>query len=140
MEERIITGYIAAGAFDSAKRFYLEIRKLLDLGVGFSNDTGPQLWTIGFLEKDENLMSTALKDSDTGSYMAMLTAFWNFAAHDDSQGMEQQMDELTERYESQEGPESTGRILKGFVPLIPALKDPNNPDHKKGAGLFWQIE
>lgn len=136
LEERIITGYIAAGAFDSAKRFYLEIRKLLDLGVGFSNNTGPQLWTIGFLEKDENLMITALKDSDTGSYMAMLTAFWNFAAHDDSQGMEQQMDELTERYESQEGPESTGRILKGFVPLIPALKDPNSPDHEKALDYF----
>lgn len=136
LEERIITSYIAAGAFDSAKRFYLEIRRMLDLGVGFSNNTGPQLWTVGFLEKDEKLMRTALEDSDTGSYMAMLTAFWNSAAHEDSQGMEQEMDELIDRYESQQGPDSTGRILKGFVPLIPALKNPKNPDHEKALDYF----
>jgi hypothetical protein len=136
LEERVITGYIAARAFDSAKRFYLEVRTMLDLGVGFSNNTGPQLWAVGCLEKDENLMSTALKDSDTGSYSAMMTAFWNFAVHDDSQGMEQEMDELVDRYESQQGPESTGRTLKGFIPLIPALKDPNNPDHEKALDYF----
>jgi hypothetical protein len=136
LEERVITTYIAAGAFDSAKRFYFEIRKILALGVGFSNNTGPQLWTVGFLQKDENLMRTALDDSDTGSYMAMMLAFWNSAAHGDAQGMEQQMDDLIQRYESQQGPESTGPILKGFVPLIPALKDPKSPDHEKALDYF----
>jgi hypothetical protein len=140
LEERVITTYIAAGAFDSAKRFYLEIRKMLDLDVGFSNNTIPQLWTIGFLQKDENLMNLALADGNTGSYMAMLTAFWNYAAHEDDKGMEQEMDDLIQRYESEQGPESTGRVLKGFVPLIPALKDPKNPDHEKALDYFGKSD
>jgi hypothetical protein len=136
LEERIITGYIAAGAFDSAKRFYREIRTMLDLEVCFSNNTGPQLWAIGFVQKDEDLMRTALEDSNTGSYRAMLLAFWNCAVHDDDKGMEQQMNDLIERYESDKGPESTGRMLKNFIPLIPALKDVKSPDHQKALDYF----
>ena len=136
LEERIITGYIAAGAFDSAKRFYREIRTMLELEVGFSNNTGPQLWAIGFMQKDEDLMKTALEDSNTGSYTAMLLAFWNCAAHDDSKGMDQQVDDLIERYEPDKGAETTGRILKGFIPLIPALKDAKSPDHQKALDYF----
>ncbi|HTY87538.1 MAG TPA: hypothetical protein VMB80_08745 [Candidatus Acidoferrum sp.] len=136
LEERIITGYIAAGAFDSAKRFYREIRTMLDLEVAFSNNTGPQLWAIGFLQKDENLMATALEDSNTGSYRAMMLALWNCAVHGDPQGMERQMDDLVERYESSSGSESNGRVIKNFIPLIPALQDPQSPDHQKALDYF----
>ena len=140
LEERVITSYIAAGAFDSAKRFYYEIRTMLDLGVGFSNNSSPQLWTIGFLQKDESLMKTALADGNTGSYRAMMTALWNYAVHEDYDGMTQEMDDLIQRYESQQGPESAGRVLKGFVPLIPALKDPQNPDHEKALDYFGKSD
>jgi hypothetical protein len=136
IEHKVIKDYIHVCAFDSVKRFYFQMRKLIESDVQFSNLTGPFLWAVGFMQKDEELMRTAMEDSDTGSYQAILLAFWNSAAHDDDEGMSREMDYLIERYESKAGTESTGRILKGFVPLLPALKDPKHPDHGKALDYF----
>jgi hypothetical protein len=140
LEERIITGYIAGGDFNSAKRFYRQIRKIIDFDVGFSNNSGQQLWMIGFLQGDEDLMKTVLADCDTGSYIAMLTAYWNCAAHEDYPGMTEQADAIVDRYESDQGPQSTGRLLKGFLPLIPALKDKNDPGHQQALDYFGKAK
>jgi hypothetical protein len=63
----------------------------------------------------------------------MVTAILNYAAHDQIGKMSDQTDELIERYEQDEGPLSAGRVLKSFVPLLDALKDPQAP--RRGEAL-----
>ena len=109
---------------------------MVSRGVSFSNWLAPKAWLLGFLQGDEALMELALEDSATGSYLAMITAIWHYAAHDQVEKMEAQVAELIERYEPNAGPSSLGRMTKGFVPLLPALKDPKHPRHEEALDYF----
>lgn len=136
LAHRVFIGYIHAGAYKSAKRFYLQARDVIERDVWFSNHLGPECWMLGWLTQDKKLMNTALEDSDTGSQIAMQLAFWHHVVRDDTKAMESQLDELIGRYETRQGPQSTGRRLKEFLPLLPALKDPKHRDHARALDFF----
>ena len=130
LEQDILNGYITGGAWKSAKRFYTQARDVLSRDVGFSNWLTPQIWMLGFLTKDEDLMQLALEDSNTGSYAAMMTAVWHYTSHDELEKAERQLTELIDRYEPEQGPQSQGRMMKAFIPMIHALKDTKDPQHE----------
>jgi hypothetical protein len=136
LEQDILNGYIVGVAWKSAKRFYTQAREVVSREVGFSNWLAPKAWVLGFLQGDEALMDLALEDSNSGSQLAMITVIWHYLAHDQVEKMEAQIDQLIERYEPNAGPQSPGRMLKGFVPLLPALKDPKHPRHEEALDYF----
>jgi hypothetical protein len=55
---------------------------------------------------------------------------------DDTNALTDNVQELIDRYETQKGPDSRGRRLLAFLPLLPALHDPQNSDHKKALEYF----
>jgi hypothetical protein len=140
LQQDVFNNYISGGAWKSAKRFYTQVRNVVSRDVEFSNMLAPQAWMMGFLTGDEDLMDMALEDSDTGSYSSMVTAIWHAAAHERTDEMEKQLDGLIERYESEEGPRSQGRMIKSFIPLIPALKNPKDPLHGDALDHFGKSE
>jgi len=140
LEQDVFNNYISGGAWKSAKRFYTQVRKVVSRDVKFSNILAPQAWMMGFLTGDEDLMDMALEDSNTGSYSSMMTAIWHDAAHERTDEMKKQLDELIERYESEQGPRSQGRMMKSFIPLIPALKNPKDPQHGDALDHFGKSE
>jgi hypothetical protein len=140
LEQDILNGYIFGGAWKSAIRFYKQARETVSRDVGFSNFLTPQVWMMGFLDNDDDLMNLAFEDSDTGSYSSMITAVWHYTAHDQFDKVEQQLSELISRYESEWGPRSLGRTMKGFLPLIPALKDPKHPRHEETLDYFGKSD
>jgi len=89
-----LNGYLVGGAWKSAARFYSQARAMVSRDVDFSNYLAPQAWMLGFLEKDEKLMRMAVEDSDSGSYLSMITQTWNCAAHGDYARMEKVVDDL----------------------------------------------
>ena len=140
LETAVVNSYISGGAWKSIKRFYRQSREVLPHDVSFSNCMAPKAWMLGFLTGDEDLMKLALEDSQTGSAAAMWTHIWHYAAHDRVEKMETQIDEMIERYESQKGPRSPGRMTKDFVRLMPALKDPQAPEHEAALDHFGKTE
>jgi hypothetical protein len=140
LEQSILNGYIVGGAWKSAKRFYTQAREVVTREVGFSNFMAPKAWMLGFLDGDENLMTLALEDSNSGSSLAMLTTVWHYAVHDQTRKMQDQLDELIERYESDGRQNSQGRKMKSFIPLMPALKDPKHPRHEEALDHFGKSE
>ena len=136
VQRRVFREYLLAGAFKAAKRFYLQVHDLVEDRVDFSNSMASHGYLLGFQSGDRKLMETALKDSDSGSFTSMLTLIWDCAARDDIVGMRSQAQELIERYESQNAPNSLGNKLMKFIPLIPALKDSTSPDHTKALDFF----
>ena len=139
LEQDILNGYIFSGAWKSAKRFYKQARDTVSRNVGFSNFVSPQMWMLGFLEGDEDLMNLALED-DTGSYFSMMTTVWHSTSHDQFKKVEQQLSALVERYESEQGPRSVGRTMKGFLPLLPALKDAKHSQHEEALDYFGKSD
>jgi hypothetical protein len=140
LEQDVFNNYISGGAWKSAKRFYTQVRNVISRDVKFSNMLAPQAWMMGFLTGDEDLMEMALEDSNTGSYPSMVTAIWHDAAHERTDEMEKQLNELIGRYESEQGPRSQGRMMKSFIPLIPALKNPEDPQHGEALDHFGKSE
>jgi hypothetical protein len=140
LEQDILNGYIVRGAWKSAKRFYIQAREVVSRDVGFSNWLAPKAWMLGFLQGDEALMKLAIEDSNTGSYAAMATMTWHALAHDQVDKAKAQLEELIERYEPDAGPRSQGREMKGFLPLLPALKDSKHPRHAEALDYFGKSE
>jgi len=88
------------------------------------------------LQGDEDTMRLALEDSDTGSYSCMITTIWHYTAHGDTNKLEAQLDELIQRYESEQGAASQGRVMKSFIPLIPALANARDPRREAALDHF----
>ncbi len=136
LEQSILNGYIVAGAWKSAERFYRQSREAVAADVSFSNFLSPEIWMLGFLKNDEDTMKLAFEDSNTGSAMAMLTRMWHFAAHSDYTQLEHEVDDYIQRYQPRGGDDSQGQMIKNFIPLIPALADPKNPKHGEALDFF----
>ncbi len=141
---RVFSDYVAAHAYESAKRFYDQIDGVIDERVGFSNGIGPRRFTLALMENDQPGMIQALKDSETASYSDMVLNIVAAAAMENYEAMETQVNECMERYPASEtnanGEEDMMRKLKAFIPLIPALKDPANPDHGKALDFFQKYQ
>lgn len=140
LEYSIMAEYINSGAWKSAERFYRQAREIVSRDVEFSNILPPQIWMMGFLQDNEEAMNLAVEDSDTGSRGCMMTAVYQYAAQGQFDRVDRQLSEIIERYESEQGPRSSARVLKQFLPLIPALQDPKHPEHEKALDYFGKSD
>lgn len=136
MEDRVFRNYAVSGAFKSAKRFYTQARTNIIDPVGFSNRLGLMVFVTAYLLNDEGMRQMVLEDSRSASFNDMCLHIWDAAIHDNSTELEQNVRALIERYETQKGPESRGRRLLEFLPLLPALRDPQHADHQKALQYF----
>jgi hypothetical protein len=136
MEDRVIRDYAAAGAFKSVKRFYVQSRTNIIDPVEFSNRGGLMGFVIAYLLKDQEMRRMVLEDSSSASFNDMCLHIWDAALEDNSKVLRQNVQELIDRYETQKGPDSRGRRLLAFLPLLPALRDPQHSDHQKALGYF----
>lgn len=136
MEDWVFIYYIRAGAFQAARRFYMESRKNLLDPVRTSNGLGHYVYVLGYLENDAGLRAMALEDSASASYADMILHIWDAAIQDNRDELKEQVDGLIERYESTDGPMSRGARLKQFLPLLPALADSSDPQHQAAINYF----
>jgi len=136
MEDWVFLYYAKAGAFNAARRFYLESRENLLDSVKTSNGLGHYAYLVGYLKNDASLREMALEDSRCGSYGDMQLHIWDAAIQDDRAQLRRQVEELIERYEREKGPEAPGARLKGFLLLLPALANANDPKHKQAISYF----
>jgi hypothetical protein len=136
LEDWVVWLYGEAGAYKALRRFYAQARENFLDPVRTSNRVGPNAYVAGYLLNDPALRSMALEDSRSGSFKDMMMHIWEAAIRNDSSGLETQVKELIERYESDKAPESTGRRLLGFLPLLPALRDPKHVSHQNAIRYF----
>lgn len=135
--DQIFSDYVRAHAYESARRFYKQSEDVASDSVGFSNSMGPQRFTLALLENDEAAMKEALNASSSGSYSDMVVNMVAAAAEGDFKALAAQVDECLDRYPPQD--EAKGdmmTMLKGFLPLVPALKDASSADHAKALDYF----
>jgi hypothetical protein len=136
MEDWVFLYYAKAGAFNAARRFYLESRENLLDSVKTSNALGHYAYLVGYLKNDASLREMALEDSRSASAADMQLHIWDAAIRDDREQLTEQVDELFERYDSEKGPKSRGARLQQFLPLLPALANADDPKHKQAIGHF----
>lgn len=132
----IFSLYVRAHAYDSAKRFYRQMEAISDNAVGFSNDIGPRRFTLALMEGDKAAMASTAEESSSGSYSDMVKDMVLSAAQDDFKALAAQVEGCLERYPRDPDPEDMMYKLRGFLPLIPALRDPASPDHGKALDYF----
>ncbi len=127
----IYEAYIEAHAYASAKRFYQQAQPRIE-AVVFSGSLGSRRFYLAWLENDQPAMATALRDSATGSYANMMVNIQAAAATDDGSAMATQIDECIQRYGKKPGL----TFLKGFLPLLAALRDPASAEHTQALDYF----
>lgn len=138
--ESIFSLYVKANAYEAAKRFYGQAEEFIDEDVRFSNGMGPRRFTLALLQDDEPAMQEALKASATGSFTDMVLEMMRSVAQEDFSQLERQVNECLDRYP--EADEQKRKhldymsALKGFLPLIPALLAPENPQHATALDYF----
>jgi hypothetical protein len=135
-EDIVFFHYAGGGALDAAKRFYMESRENLNDSVRTSNGLGHYAYLTGYFKHDATLCAMAMRDSASSSYQDMVLHIWDAATRDDRASLEKIAGELIERYEPDAGRKSTGRKLRDFLPLLPALADVKDPQHKTAIGYF----
>lgn len=133
---KIFDEYLRAHAYQAAKRFYDQVEPIINERVLFSNTLGPKRYALAMLEKDRPAMQAALRASSTYSARDLLLEILDCATREDWAGAEKLIADTEERYESFKRPGSSTQQLKGFLPLIPALKDPKHPDREKALDYF----
>ncbi|MBI3853774.1 MAG: hypothetical protein HY298_26325 [Verrucomicrobia bacterium] len=136
LEDRVFRNYVVAGAFESARRFYTQARRNLIDPVSFSNNMGKTAYVTGYCLKDPAMRKMALDDSASGSFSDMTMHVWDAAVQDNSNELEQGVRDLIERYESNKGSDSAAKRLMKFLPLLPAVRDPNNRAHEEALRHF----
>jgi hypothetical protein len=135
-EDVVFLHYAKAGALDAAKRFYLESRENLNDSVRTSNGLGHYAYLVGHFKGDAAFCEMAMEDSRSASYQDMVLHIWDAAVHDDRSALAKLADELIQRYEPEAGAKAAGPMLKHFLRLLPALANPNDPEHKAAIGYF----
>ena len=132
-ESYTFLSYLQCNALDSARRFYDQVVPFVTETVGFSNTTGPMRFALAWWEGDEAAMKRALQDSDTYSY-SDLNLQINYALHSGDLAKAGEILEASgERYS---GHEDEVKAIKAYLPLIPALKDPQHADHARALDSF----
>jgi hypothetical protein len=136
LEERVFRNYVVARAFKSAKRFYSQARPNLIDPVEFSNVMGKPAYVTGYLLGDREMQRMAMQDSRSASASDMTLHIWDAAIRGNVEELERQAQEMVDRYESDDPPNSRGRRLLKFLPLLPALRDAKHPDHERALQFF----
>lgn len=144
MGRRTLQAYLTAEAYPSVIRFYQQIRSNLTDTISFSHRLGHSLFLLGYFQTNANLQSWAIENSQSGSGSDMQLSFYRAAAKDDQKALAAAVEEFVERYESGSGPESPGRKLQGFLPLLPALADSKSAKYSEALEYFagsdrWSI-
>lgn len=124
VESRVFDNYVMAGAYTSARRFYIRARGNIYDPVGFGNSLAHECFILAWLRDDRDLMKMALQDGSTGSGLNFEDLIYACAIREEYGTMDRLAIGLAQRYEPESGSNSIGRRLHGFIPLIPALKDP----------------
>ena len=101
LEERVFENYLVSGSFQSAKRFYAQVRENLVDPVGFSNGMGKTAYILGFCLGDDALRKIALEDSSSGSHSDMMMHIWDAAVRNQSKVLEESVKEIVDRYEQE---------------------------------------
>ncbi|MGD0016829.1 MAG: hypothetical protein ABSC38_04860, partial [Verrucomicrobiia bacterium] len=136
MEDWVFLYYAKAGAFDAARRFYLEARENLLDSVTTSHVLGHYAYLVGYLKNDASLCEMALEDSRSGSAGDMQLHIWDAAIRDDRKELKKQVDEMFERYDREKGPKSRSARLQQFLPLLSALANASYPKHNRAISYF----
>jgi hypothetical protein len=136
LEDWVVRYYCLAGDFKAARRFYTEARENFLDSVRTSNGVGQSAFVLGYLLHDNGLRQMALEDSASGSRSDMTMRIWDDAIQKDSKGLQAQVAGLIERYEPNMGNDSTGRRLQNFLPLLPALANPKDPQNQEAIHYF----
>ena len=132
----IFADYLRAHAYESAKRFYAEAEPFLDERVGFSNQIGPRRFALAMLDNDREAMREALEASATGSAADIVMNMMFALSQNDDKTLERMTDAFHERYPDADPAKDMALKLKGFLALLPAFKNPENPDHGKALDYF----
>jgi hypothetical protein len=140
LEDRVFRNYVVAGAYKLARRFYSQARENIIDPVGFSNSMGKTAYVVGYLLNDEKMRAMALEDSNSGSQSDMTIHIWDAAVRDNPEELKQNVKDIIERYEDNKGANSLGRRLLKFLPLLPALRDPNHSSRQQALRFFGKDE
>jgi hypothetical protein len=132
----IFADYLRAHAYASAKRFYSEAEPFLDERAGFANGIGARRFTLALLEGDRAAMDEALKASASGSAADLVMHMMLALSEEDYRLLEQRADIYHDYYQDADPKEDMALKLKGFLPLVPAFKNPKHPDHAKALNYF----
>lgn len=135
-ENEIINNYVKAGAYKSARRFFMQTREYVLDPVQVSNTRGQIAFVLGYLENDPELRRAAMLASRSGSSSDMYLHIWEAAIRDDIPQLTKNIQQLVSRYQSSAGPDSSGRKMLKFLPLLPALKDPNHASREEALRYF----
>ena len=136
LEETIFNHYMMADAYKSARRFFMQTRPYILDPILVSNRRGGIAFILGYLSNDEELRVAALKAGRSGSDWDLTLQIWDAAIREDAVTMKRTASEMVERYETKSGPNSRGRRLIEFIPLLPALKDPKHPQRAEALEYF----
>ncbi len=132
----IFSRYLAAHAYDAARRFYRQAEGYVNDGIGFSNEMGPRRFALAMMERDPGAMQEALEAGATGSFSDMVANMMASAVQEDYRALESQIDSCLQRYPPPAGKENMMQKLKDFLPLISALKEPAHADHARALDFF----
>ncbi len=130
--DRIFCEYVRAHAYDSAKRFYRQAEPLVKDQDGFIEKLAVRRFALAVLENDKPAMTDALRASATKSFAGTVMNAVAHAIRGDARALEKEVNESIERY----GDYGMMQKLKGFLPLLPALKDSRHRDHGKALDYF----
>jgi hypothetical protein len=135
-ENEIFAHYLMAGAYKSARRFFVQTAPYALDPVLVSNTRGSVAFVMGYVLNDPELRRMAMKVSRSGSASDMYMHIWEAAIRDDLPQLKQHVEELIDRYQSRSGADSSGRRVLKFLPLLPALKDPAHPSRSDALRYF----
>ncbi|MDW8343519.1 MAG: glycogen-binding domain-containing protein [Verrucomicrobiae bacterium] len=131
----VFGAYLDAHAYRAAKRFYAQAREVVSNRVGFDT-MAAQRYALAWLEQDEAGMREALRDGATGSARDFIMQACHAAVEGRWDDLREIVEQGEERYEEFRRRGSSWQRLKGFLPLLPALADPNHPERAKALDYF----
>jgi hypothetical protein len=134
IEEWIYYDYIASHAFTSARRFYDQLTRAMQNPIFYAGGLGSMRHFEALLDNDRPAMLSALADCESGSYDHMHMLIRDAIHQEDDKGLERMINEMRLRY-----PTSDPKLLenmRGFLPLLPALRATNHVDRARALDYF----
>jgi hypothetical protein len=131
----VFSEYVAAHAHEAARRFYQQAREAVSDPLSWGA-IAAQRFMLAWWENDEAGIQQALEDGSTGSYRDFVARICHAAARDQRAELAELVEAGIERYEQSQRADAPLHSLQGFLPLLPALGDPQHPDHERALDYF----
>lgn len=136
-EDTIFLLYLEAGALDAARRFYDQAHEVNTESVGFSNKMANRRWMLAFMEEDKEAMEKHRFDASTFSYSDITKNFLQELAAGNDESALAHLNAGIERYDQDKPLEkSMFKRMRDFMPLLPALADPQHARHVEALQFF----